>query len=71
MTNAQIVRLILEFLAIALGVYCIYREADIAKWERKMWSRLKVFLRSVRCTIQEKKAVNHPSAEIIEFPIKK
>lgn len=71
MSNAQIIRLLLEFLAIVLATYCIYRQADIAKWERKIYGYIKAFFKAVYCTVKENLTKNYSSAEIIEFPVKK
>ena len=71
MTNAQIIRLLLELLAIALASYCVYRQEDIAKWERKMWRYIKFFFKALFYTVRDKLTVNTPSAEIVEFSIKK
>lgn len=70
MTNTQIIRLVLEFFAIVLVLYCIYREKDIAKWERKVWRGIKMVFKTVFCTVRNK-TVNQPSTKIVEFPIKK
>jgi len=68
MSNVQIVRLTLEFLAIILVCYCVYRQNDIAKWEQKVWRYIKGFFKAVVFTVRDKKHTK--SAKTIEFPIR-
>lgn len=69
MSNTQIIRLLVDAIAIIFVIYCVYREKDIAKWERKVWKYVKSFFKAVIFTVQEKSTTNRCS-KIIEFPKK-
>lgn len=55
MTTFAIVKLFAEVALILLGAYAIYREKDIARFERKALKYIKAFLKAVYYTVLEKK----------------
>lgn len=55
MTTFAIVKLFAEIALILLGAYAIYREKDIAKFERKALKYIKAFFKAVYYTALEKK----------------
>lgn len=55
MTTFAIVKLFAEVALIFLGAYAIYREKDIARFERKALKYIKAFLKAVYYTVLEKK----------------
>ncbi len=55
MTTLALLKLFAEVALILLGAYAIYREKDIAKFERKLIRYVKAFFKAVYYTIQQKK----------------
>ena len=55
MTTFAIVKLFAEVALILLGAYAIYREKDIARFERKALKYIKAFFKAVYYTVLEKK----------------
>ena len=55
MTTLAILKLFAEVALILLGAYAIYREKDIARFERKALKYIKAFAKAVYYTILEKK----------------
>ncbi len=55
MTTLAILKLFAEVALILVGAYAIYREKDIAKFERKVAKYVKAFLKAVYYTVREKK----------------
>lgn len=65
MTTLAILKVFAEVALILLGAYAIYREKDIAKFERKALKYVKAFLKAVYYTIHEKK---QPKAKQVSKP---
>ena len=55
MTTFAIVKLFAEVALVLLGAYAIYREKDIARFERKALKYIKAFFKAVYYTVLEKK----------------
>lgn len=53
-SNETWVRFFLEIMAVAGCCYLIYKEKEIAKWERKVWKYIKAFFKALAYTIVEK-----------------
>lgn len=53
-SNATWARFFLEIIAVAGCCYLIYKEKEIAKWERKMWKYIKAFFKALAYTVAEK-----------------
>ncbi len=55
MTTLALIKLFAEISLILLGAYAIYREKDIARFERKLAKYIKAFFKAVYYTILEKR----------------
>lgn len=54
-SNETWVRFFLEIMAVAGCCYLIYKEKEIAKWERKVWKYIKAFFKALAYTVAEKR----------------
>lgn len=55
MTTLALLKLFAEVALVLLGAYAIYREKDIAKFERKVAKYIKAFFKAVYYTVKQKK----------------
>ncbi len=56
MTTLSLLKLFIGLCVITLGAYSIYREKDIAKFERKLVKYVKAFFKALVFSIRDKKA---------------
>ena len=55
MTTLTLIKFIVGVIVISLGSYALYRENDIAKFERKIGRYIKAFFKALIYTIRDKK----------------
>ncbi len=65
MSTLALLKLFIGLCVITLGAYSIYRERDIARFERKLGRYIKAFFKALKYTIRDKRA---PKKEVKIMP---